>query len=74
MNNISINKGDIDAVKNYPDFWLPVDVVAKFMGRNPQSLREQARVDPDRLGFPVSVIGVTLSIPKPGFLRWCEGR
>jgi len=47
--------------------------VAKRMGRNPQKLREQARKDPQKLGFPVCIAGNRISIPAEAFENWRKG-
>lgn len=47
--------------------------VGEILGVNPHSIRIQAREDPDKLGFPVSVIGRRCYIPKAPFFRWLNG-
>lgn len=48
--------------------------VAPFLEVNAQSVRMQARTDVKQLGFPASVIGSQVRIPKQGFIAWAEGR
>lgn len=48
-------------------------VVAQVVGCDPQSIRIQARENPDALGFPVSVQGTRTRIPRRAFVRWMEG-
>ena len=49
-----------------------VEDAAAIMGIKPQRLREQARTQDgrDNLGFPVSVAGRSILIPKLPFLRF----
>ena len=70
---MTISKGDIDAVKALPGLWINPEQAAGFIGVNPQSIREQARTDPRALGFPVSVMGTRVLIPKAPFLRFWAG-
>ena len=51
----------------------PADI-APVLGADPQDIRLTARLHPERLGFPVSVIGTRTKIPRLGFLNWLEGR
>lgn len=51
---------------------VPKDV-APFMGCDPYSITLQARANPEKLGFPVCVIGTRTKIPKDAFIRWYEG-
>ena len=53
-------------------FLTPADV-AEVLGTDPQSIRVQARNCPERLGFPVCMIGSRTKIPREAFLRWCSG-
>ena len=50
----------------------PTDIAPIFPA-NPQSIRLQARDNPDALGFPVICIGSRVYIPKQGCLRFCKG-
>lgn len=54
------------------EFLTPKDV-AKVLGCDAQTIRIQANRCPERLGFPVSVIGTRVKIPKQGFLRFMKG-
>lgn len=44
--------------------------VAPLLGFDPNSLRMQARDDPDLLGFPIIVAGSRALIPKDAFCRF----
>lgn len=50
----------------------PTDV-AQFMRCEAYSITLQARANPEKLGFPVCVIGTRTKIPKDAFIRWYEG-
>lgn len=54
------------------DFLTPAEV-ASAMGCDPQSIRVGAKIRPNALGFPVSVVGSRVKIPREGFLRWYDG-
>ena len=58
---------DLDAVQ---DDYLTADQVAGHMGTTAESLRAVAREDISKLGFPASMVGHRLYIPKQGYLYW----
>lgn len=62
-----------DLEKTEGEILLAADV-AKVLRVNPESIRLQARECPERLGFPVVVIGNKVIIPKEGFLAHMRGR
>lgn len=47
--------------------------VAPILGLDPQYIRIQARTDAVKLGFPVTVCGTRVKIPRRAFLRFMEG-
>lgn len=51
------------------DFLTPCEV-APVLGCDPHTIRIQARGDPAALGFPVSVCGNRVKIPRVPFLRF----
>lgn len=53
--------------------FLAVAEIAPLIGAHPQSIRSQAQADKDKLGFPVSVIGNRVRIPRLAFIKWMEG-
>ena len=53
---------------------LTPNQVAPVLGVNPQSIRIQAVENPERLGFPVIVIGSRVKIPKWPFLEYMGGK
>jgi len=44
--------------------------VAEVLKADPQDVRLTARLHPERLGFPVCVIGTRTKIPRVPFLRF----
>jgi len=52
---------------------LSAEEVSRYLGVNPQAIREQARRDKSLLGFPVIACGVRVQMPKEGFLNFCRG-
>lgn len=53
--------------------FLTPEIVAGVIGWDPYSINVQVKEDPSRLGFPVSMCGTRVRIPKEGFLRFCRG-
>lgn len=47
--------------------------VCEVLGCKAYSINVQAKEDPKRLGFPVSIIGTRVRIPRVAFLKWLEG-
>lgn len=47
--------------------------VADVIGANAQAIRIQARDNPERLGFPVIVVGHRVKIPRQAFLNFMRG-
>lgn len=54
------------------DFLTPKEV-AEVLKVDPQNLRLQAKTDARRLGFPVTIIGTRVRIPRIPFLMWFDG-
>ena len=61
---------DIEALKN--DFLTPAQA-APALGCDPNTIRIAARRAPEKLGFPVVVMGRRVKIPKEAFLRFMRG-
>lgn len=57
-------------IQQYPGEFLPTELVAGFMGTTAQSLRQMARTNIQALGFPCSIQGSSIKIPRRGFLFW----
>lgn len=54
------------------DDFLTVATVAAVMKKAPQVIRDQAERDARALGFPISKIGHSYSIPRLGFIAWAK--
>lgn len=59
-------------LEQMPDDFLTVATVASVMKKAPQVIRDQADRDARALGFPISKIGHSYSIPRLGFLAWAK--
>ena len=59
-------------IENLKKEVLTADDISGYLGPHPQSIREQARRDPKLLGFPVTVCGSRVLIPKEGFVNFCR--
>ena len=53
-------------------FLTPAEI-AEVLGCDPQDIRVAARQSPERLGFPVTLIGSRTKIPRVPFLKYVEG-
>lgn len=63
----------LDDVRQLDKATLTPAEAASVLGVSPQLLRIQARQQPERLGFPVTVIGRRVLIPREPFLAVMEG-
>ena len=52
---------------------LTVKQVAEFLGKDPQTIRDQAERDPKYLGFPICQAGHSWCVPRLGFIAWVRG-
>lgn len=68
--------GDFMSIKEImesaKDVLTPSDI-AEVLGVKPYSINLQAKQDITKLGFPCSLIGTRVRIPKNGFIRWLNG-
>lgn len=55
------------------EYLIPREVAA-VLGADPQFIRVAARQEPERLGFPVCIIGCRVKVPRRAFIAWMEGR
>ncbi len=60
-------------VEKIPKEILTADDVAKWLGVDAQTIRNQAQDNPHKLGFPVIVTGTRVRIPKAGFIAFAQG-
>ena len=56
-----------------PGDFIPVKTAAQYLRCGPQALREQAHKDPPSLGFPVTILGPRVLIPKKPFISYITG-
>lgn len=61
-----------DAEKIPKSILTPKDI-APFLKTDPHCIRVQAREDPSKLGFNVSVVKSRIKIPKEGFVKFLRG-
>lgn len=54
------------------DDFLTVAVIADVMHKAPQVIRDQAERDAKALGFPISKVGHSYTIPRLGFIAWAK--
>lgn len=60
----------IDEIQRSDKIWLTPGDIAPVVGSDPQQIRLTAREFPERLGFPVTIIGKYTRIPRIPFLRY----
>ncbi|WP_418427944.1 hypothetical protein [Anaerotruncus massiliensis (ex Liu et al. 2021)] len=53
------------------DMLVPADIY-EYLDTDPNTLRWQARNEPEKLGFPVIVTKSRIKIPKDGFVFFCR--
>lgn len=64
----------LDEIRNSTKEVLTPAEVAPILGCDPQDIRVQARLAPERLGFNVAVVGTRVKVPRLAFIRWMEGQ
>jgi hypothetical protein len=60
-------------IENYGKDWLTCAQVATVLGACPDTIRGQAHDCPEKLGFPVSIIGRRVKIPRLPFIKFMKG-
>ena len=60
----------LDEIRNSTKDVLTPRDIAEVLGSDPDDIRIQARMDPQKLGFPVIVIKSRTKIPRIPFLRF----
>ena len=63
----------LDEIRNSTKEVLTPADIADVLNADPQDIRLTAKRCPERLGFPVCVIGTRTKIPRRAFIRWMEG-
>ena len=54
--------------------YLTAKEVGSALGFDAQALREQAKTDPTKLGFPVTVVGTRVKIPRLPLIAFLDGQ
>lgn len=62
-----------DEIKRSDKIILTTQDIGGVLGISPERLREQARKNPEYLGFPVVVACDTVRIPRKPFIDWVQG-
>lgn len=60
-------------LKESDKLFVTADDVSEVLNCDPQTLRLAVRERKDLVGFPCSMIGKTLRIPRQAFIKWVEG-
>ena len=63
----------MDDCKRRTDLYIDAEDAANILGWSAQAIRRQAQDDPSKLGFPVSVVGSRVRIPRKPFIKFWEG-
>lgn len=63
----------IEGIAAIPREFIFAEEAAAFTSQNAQSIRIQAKEDPAKLGYPVSVCNGVLMIPKWPFIAFWTG-
>lgn len=61
---------EIEAIKS--DMLIPRDVYG-YLGVSQYRINCQAQKAPEKLGFPVTILGTRVLIPKDAFIAWAKG-
>lgn len=64
----------MEEIRTCPREFLTPGDIAPLLGVNPYAINVAAKTDPDRLGFPVCMIGRRVKIPRRRFLNFMDGR
>ena len=68
------NPKNLEEIRALPkEMLIPKDVCG-YLGCKMYAINCQAQHDPEKLGFPVTIMGTRVRIPKAGFIAWAEGR
>lgn len=62
-----------DELKKSTSPFVTAQDIAPIIGVGQQTLRGQARENPKMLGFPVTVVGNAVRIPRLSFIAFVEG-
>lgn len=62
----------LQSIKQLDKLFLTATEVAPVIGCNPNDIRGQARDRPELLGFPVTIYGSRVKIPRLPFIQYIE--
>jgi len=62
----------LEEIERIPKNMLLATDVASYLECDDGLIRLQAQREPEKLGFPVIVMGSRVKIPKQGFLHYCR--
>lgn len=65
-----IKEMTIEELRQSDKMFLTPGEISETFGSNPQTIRVQAQQNPQSLGFPVSVIGSRVRIPRIPYLKF----
>ena len=71
--NIGDESMTYEEIKQSDKLMLTAQDVSEVLECDPQNLRIAARDNIELVGFNCCVIGKTMRIPRPAFIRWIEG-
>lgn len=60
----------LEEIEALPGEMLTCTQIARVVGADPQTIHLQATLRPDMLGFPVTVMGKRVKIPKRAFIKF----
>lgn len=60
----------LEEIKGCNQPFLTAADIAPVLDCDPQAIRDTAQHNPERLGFPVTVLGTRTKIPRKAFLRF----
>lgn len=63
----------LEALKTLDKIMITPAEAAPVIGCDPHWIRLMARSTPEKLGFPVTVVGTRTKIPRIPFIRFVEG-
>lgn len=63
----------LEEIEAYPRELLNATDIADLMHMDPQDIRDQAKKDASKLGFPVITVGHSIRIPKRPFIKFMRG-
>ena len=63
----------LEELKNDPREFVNSADLAKIIGMDPYALTLTAREEPEKLGFPCTVVGKRVRFPRRAFIRFVEG-